>query len=751
MEKIAFILYLASIVIGVLFFGAIHTWAYTLVFLGLIAASLLLTKGAVVRPGASSPVKDGHIAGRPPTHLCWIKTDLDPLFFFFLVFLILQMVPLPPGLLGLISPDAKIAGDMSQPAAASLNPESLKGHWYAVAPYLYPVRMSLIRWTVYGLLFFGLIRCLNSRKRIEAAIVTILLLATFDSLYGILQTYSGHGHVWWFKSNEYGKDVSGTYLNRNLFAGFMEMTITLAIAYAAAGIEEGEKEHAGPGAVGRSRSLKKRFLAFFSESTQNHKRILIIFAGGVMGLGLILSGSRGGIIATAAALLMMGIVFYFRKGERRKGRIILLLFGIAMIFALHAGLDYTVGRFRFFDRDLEHRWVRAEKAIDLFKDYTPAGVGIGNFRHAYGKYQVPEEKNLYVDFAHNDYAQFLAEAGIAGALLLLAGLGWYAVRTLRRWRERSDSFAVCLGIAPIVALFALAIHAFSDYNLHRPAHIMVLVAVIAIGYAALHLESHRRHGRTQYRRRMIPLRPWGALFLIGAVGLILWSGVWTVRHFIAETYCSTDTNITLNLDQNPPPERLRKAIAWNPGNAVYPYKLGQAMMSERDRRMMGPGRDAEGWKRSHDPIIAEIERAIRLNPWNAEYHVRLGWEYSYLYDRPDHLTRWLPAADVCMNRAAWFAGSWPQNPRLQYDMGNYWTMRSKTFGPQNPRSVVAWAKAVRHYRLGMVLEKRTRLPEDVRGYLVNFMQDEVGFLRPFWIYPSKVADHLELIHENRDE
>jgi len=820
MEKIAFKLYLASIVIGVLSFGAIHTWAYTLVFLGIFAASLLLLRGFVVRdvPPSSLPAggrngearadevggeqgevgphvvrrrrassssgssgtavsvgerRDGRTgwrfrwagiwrhdpnsrnSGSCPRiperkfghgrHLRWIKTDLAPLFLCFLALLILQMIPMPQWLLSLLSPTAKIAAEMSQPVTPY--PPALPGAWSAPAPYLYPVRMSLIRWVAYGLLFFGLIRCLNSRKRIETAIVVLILLGCFDTLYGIMQTYSGHGHVWWFKSNVYGKDVSGTFLSRNLFAGFLEMTITLAVAYAAALIEGGKTEHAGSGSAWRRRSLKKRFLAFFSENAQNHKRILIIFAGGVMGLGLILSSSRGGIMAMAATLLLMGIVFYFRKGERRKGRIILLLFGITVIFALHAGIDYTVGRFHFFDEAVKERGIMAEKTLNLFKDYKIAGVGVGNFRHAYGKYQDPVHKNLYMDYAHNDYAQFLAEVGIVGVILLLAGLGWYVVRTFRFWRERHDPFAVYLGMAPFAALFAVAIHSFSDYNLHRPAHMMVLVAVVAIGYAALHLERGR-HFRTRYPVRLIPLRPWGSFLLAGVVGMILWSGLWTIRHFIAETYCNTDTNITLNLDQNPPPDRLRKAISWNSGNAVYHYKLSQAMMAERDRRLLGPGRDREGWKRSHDKIIAEIVRAIHLNPWNAEYHVRLGWEYSYLYDRPDHQTRWMPAADVCMNRAAWFAGSWPVNPRLQYDMGNYWTMRSKTLPPNDPSSKIAWTKAVWHYRQGMALEKRWKLPEDVRAYLANFFWNEAALFRSFWLFPAGVSDNMQIVFEN---
>ena len=169
-----------------------------------------------------------------------------------------------------------------------------------------------------------------------------------------------------------------------------------------------------------------------------------------------------------------------------------------MIFAIHTGLDYTVGRFYFFDETMRHRGIMAEKALISSRITASPAWGWGISATPTGSTRTPAHKNLYVDYAHNDYAQFLAEAGIAGAVLLLAGLGWYIVRTFRIWRKRSDPFAVCLGIAPFAALFALAIHAFSDYNLHRPAHMMVLVAVVAIGYAALHLESGHRHDRNSY-------------------------------------------------------------------------------------------------------------------------------------------------------------------------------------------------------------------------------------------------------------
>jgi O-antigen ligase len=649
-----------------------------------------------------------------------VKSDLTPLFFCFLVFLFIQMVPLPQGLLLVLSPEAKINGDMSLPAASILDGASLKGQWYALAAYLHPVRMSLIRWIVYGLFLFGLIRCLNSRQRIETAVVAILALGVFDALYGIMQTYSGHGHVWWYKDPQHFREVSGTYLNRNHFAGLMEMGIALAVAYAAA---LGDRPEEGQGGRGGRQPFRKRFLAFFSEGRRDIRRVLIVFAGGVMGLGLILSASRGGIIATAAALFLMGILFVFRKDEQRKGRLILALCGIALFYGLYAGLDNTIGRFELFDQDMKNRNIMTDRAIDVFREYRAFGVGLGNFRHVSGRFQDAIHQNLYFDYAHNDYAQFLAEAGIVGALLLIGGMAFYAARTFRLWRRRSDPFALGLGIAPFAALTALGIHSWSDFNLHRPANMMVLIAVIAIGNAALRLEG-RGQERSSQDERPIPLRRRGMALLACGVGLILWAGLWSVRHFVAESHCNTGINITLNLDEAPPADEARAAMAWDPANAGYPYKLALALMAERDRLMQQTEPDMAGWRRSHGPIIALLERAIRLNPLNADYHVRLGWEYTYLWDRPDHLARWLPAGDLCLERAAWFAGSWPQNPRLQYDMGNYWTMRAKTLGPGSPQSDVAWTKALWHYRKGLELEKQKKLPDFVQAYVRNFFTDK---------------------------
>src|SRR5210317_1097404 len=99
-----------------------------------------------------------------------------------------------------------------------------------LAPYIYPVRMSLLRWTAYGLFFLGLSQVLNSRKRIEILCFCILITASFASVYGIYQAYAGDNRIWWFSG--YGDDVRGTYINRNHFAGLMAMALMLATGFA---------------------------------------------------------------------------------------------------------------------------------------------------------------------------------------------------------------------------------------------------------------------------------------------------------------------------------------------------------------------------------------------------------------------------------------------------------------------------------------------------------------------------------------
>lgn len=685
--------------------------------LGVLTGSLLLVISNIGKDGKSGVYQ-----------FSLLKTGLNPLLFILLIFLFFQIVPLPDALLRFFSLGAKVVGEKSIPPLDVINSNNHNSEWFSISPYLYPVRMSIIRWTVYCLFFLGLTQMLNSRKRIELTIFLILMTGCFEAIYGLMQTYSGYNHIWWYKKEVGLTDVTGTYINRNHFAGLMEMCLLLAAAYAA-GLSERKRKTRD---IKRSKSrLRARLSSFLSGEQRFNKRAFILFAGAVMGIGLVFSASRGGLISAAGGMLCMGLLFFFRKGLRQKGFVILFLFLIISTYALRIGVEHPVERFDHFGESFKTRARWAQNTLYLFGDYKLSGVGVGNFQYAYPKYQAGEDAKSFINYAHNDWAQFLAEGGIIGFCLLVAGISYYLYRIMSLWKKRRDPFAICLGIAPLAAMTAIAIHSYSDFNLHIPANFLMLSAIVAIGYSALHMEG--RHGREKmlYRYHIIPLRYKGILVLLMILGFMAWVGSWTIRHFVAECYCHTVTHYsTLNRDQNPPLKEIQKAIGWDQGNAVYWSKMAWELTRIRDREMGDLAVTEEGRYRRQMEIISAFEGAAKMNPFISRHHLRLGLEYTMFWQKPDRRQRWLPAADIAMQRAAYFAGE--NQPYLHEGLGDYWIMRSKTIQPPNPVWYEAWEKAFWHYKEAGALRgehEQKKMIERIKRHIRVYYPDETFIQR----------------------
>jgi len=278
---------------------------------------------------------------------------------------------------------------------------------------------------------------------------------------------------------------------------------------------------------------------------------------------------------------------------------------------------------------------------------------------------------------------------------------------------------------------SIGIHSWTDFNLRIPANFMILTAVLAIGFCALHLKEERRHDVMTYALHKSPLRRGGTVILVLLIALILWTGWGLFRHFVAEAYCTTEANPSLNLNPLPPIGRIERAIVWDGANAAYHYKMATLLTKEEDREAQRqaqiPGDEREKAVSRDDlqrRTIDALEEAIRLNPLNAEYHTRLAWEYTHLWYRADYVKKWLPAADISMERASHVAGDWAENPHLHLDMGNYWTMRSRSLPPEDPQVDIAWTKALWHYHKGLAMNGDKKAKEEITQFVKNFYPDE---------------------------
>ena len=101
------------------------------------------------------------------------------------------------------------------------------------------------------------------------------------------------------------------------------------------------------------------------------------------------------------------------------------------------------------------------------KDFMPWGSGLGSFRGVYQLYESREGlTDTYVIHAHDDYVELTLELGVAGVLLMVAFLAWWARAAWFAWR-RLD--ATLYARAATIATAAILAHSLVDFPLRTAA------------------------------------------------------------------------------------------------------------------------------------------------------------------------------------------------------------------------------------------------------------------------------------------
>ena len=276
--------------------------------------------------------------------------------------------------------------------------------------------------------------------------LSVLIYSSLVGLFGILQFFSAPGSIYWFGPSP---NVSfGPYINRDHFAGLFEMLVPIAGAYYIA--------------IGR----KLRFSLLWG------------FALLIAAASLLFAGSRGGLLSLITELLVLIVIIIARTRNRKRvgllcGAAGLFLAAVAfLLFLAPSELPArlaTVTRFR----DTEVTGNRPKVARDtlrMFRDHLAAGTGLGTFEAVYPQYQSFVSDKTWT-YAHNDYAQFLAETGLPGGLMALLGLiifvheaFWIRLRSnltgSRSWLQLGASLGCC----------GVLVHSSVDFNLHIPAN-----------------------------------------------------------------------------------------------------------------------------------------------------------------------------------------------------------------------------------------------------------------------------------------
>ena len=128
---------------------------------------------------------------------------------------------------------------------------------------------------------------------------------------------------------------------------------------------------------------------------------------------------------------------------------------------------------------LGERLVASRDSLRILRDHPWLGAGLGSFETVFHRYQgFPGD--LTWDHAHNDYAEALAETGIAGGALILFALGLFFWLAFGNLRERLKHRAGWIQFGAALGCCGLLVHSLADFNLHIPANAAWFAACAAI-------------------------------------------------------------------------------------------------------------------------------------------------------------------------------------------------------------------------------------------------------------------------------
>jgi O-antigen ligase len=311
----------------------------------------------------------------------------------------------------------------------------------------------------------------NAKRRLVYALVA---LGAFEAFYGLVQYLTGWQHIFAYAKKYYLEEATGTYINRNHFAGFLEMVLPFTVALALLRARNLRR-------VAHQRKAKLRSLLSAPELLP---LIFFLFLAVAIFTALIFSRSRMGIISGAVSIvvvLSLTGTSSVSKWTRLAAAVLLLLGVIGGV--IWVGTDPVVMRFetlgREYDQSGQNRVSIWHDTVKLIRQRPVVGTGLGTFSIAYTSVQTSFLTHL-VDHAHCDYLELVSDLGVPGGIAVFGSILWILARAVQRYRKTQDRFAAAIYLGCIGGIVAILVHSLADFNLYIPANALVFTVTLAL-------------------------------------------------------------------------------------------------------------------------------------------------------------------------------------------------------------------------------------------------------------------------------
>jgi len=354
------------------------------------------------------------------------------------------------------------------------------GSHFTVSMAPYETVSHLLRLVTYLTVFFltlVLCRDRNAKKRLVFALVS---LGVFEALYGLIQYLTGWQQIFAYVKKYYLEEATGTYINRNHFAGFLEMILPFAVVLAFRWAALLFKNTSSGTAALRKLASRAELLSL----------VLWLFLAILLFVALVLSRSRMGIISGLVSLVaILGLAGTASMRARTRVAVAALFFLGVLGLIVWIGIDPVMSRFEtlgqeynFSDQNRISIW---RDALGLIRHHPLLGTGLGSFSVVYPSVQTVS-LTLLVEHAHCDYLEVASELGLSGAILVFGSIFWVLAQTVRRYRKAEESFDRATSLGCIGSIAAILMHSLADFNLYIPANALVFTVILALAWSNAH-------------------------------------------------------------------------------------------------------------------------------------------------------------------------------------------------------------------------------------------------------------------------
>lgn len=487
------------------------------------------------------------------------------LWLLWLIYLGVQLVPLPIDILEILSPYAADAHRLLNNNRAYA-PITLD--WFSTA-------LAWLHTLAYFLLFSLILLVVRTEKHIRWLAYTLVISGVFQALYGSLMTLSGAELGFFYEKIHYRGVATGTFVNRNHFAAYLVLCLSLGIGLLIAQLRDHQLE---------TWRQRLRHLLNWLFSGKMLLRLCLVF----MVIGLVLTHSRMGNSSFFAALLLASIITLVLSRHAPRAMSILLISFIVIdivIIGTWFGLEKVAQRLQQTSIEKETRDDVGLETLRYVDDYWLTGSGLGSYYAVFPPYQEKNSGKNYYDHAHNDYLEFAAETGLIGiGLIGLMAISSFILALFTLYRRHTPIFRG-IAFAATMAMIALFIHSSVDFSLQIPAVAASFVILIALLWLVAHMP--RKPQAQQLNKKEIHIRETSiVIFLLPSLLSIL---ILTFIGWLADFHYRQAKFYVVQWSQKPQQsfsleqwqtaqEAISKALRLNSYHADYQQLAGQIQL-----------------------------------------------------------------------------------------------------------------------------------------------------------------------------